>query len=853
MTAPTDPAPRPFTAQPSRTELLQAVLVAALCSLLFLGEAVSPARAVVPFAPERYEPLAGEARAAGRVGSAELERGNVTMGDKYNQSLAWDRILQERLRRGELPLWNRELGGGAPFVPQMAQVYQPWNLLLLLGIPSAGMYGPWFFLHQVLFGVFAWHFLRRLGLRQPAALFGCVLAVLCLWTQARVHHNVIVSAALPLFPLLGLIGASCAEGRASAARIGGIALCIGITWSGGFAPVSLQCCYLAAAFALWRVVAERRPRALLTIGAGVLLGALLALAQMVPTLLAAMRSARPDFTGEELAAFGLSLHHLKTLVWPDLLHWPAQIEHAPSWRALEALPLAAARTFNWPETACALGLVGAIAMPVAVATRATASVFFAISAVLAFGLSTAKSPFLELTAVLPGARAGDLRRFLFAFSMAALVLAAIGVERVASSPRARLVAALAALCAALLSAIGLLAPLRLDDAAFVRHWAERLLPRAAGSGITLDSLSAMLAARPDDVAQNRAHELLTFGRTATVALIAALALWRLRAGRLVVVLAALTALELAQAGRGTIVPVERERVTTPPATLAPALEATRQAQAAGTPRPRFGRLLAPGSGPEITLLPPNLAAYHGLEDVFAYSPLPAAAAESLLAALEPGTPIAIGGAGTRGFYRAESLAAPVVDLLGVEFVLAERHALPADGRWRDVSPPGAPEHVRLWQRTEPWPRATFVDRSGVEPDPIEAARRVVAQSAAELRTRVLLSDPQAPAADGDGVVAALVAVVEHGDERVVVDVTCAEPGYLRLADPYDPGWTASVDGVGTPVFEADHRFRAVHLPAGSHRVVFEFRALQVLAPPIVSLLALIAAAGLLLSGARRRR
>jgi uncharacterized membrane protein YfhO len=43
---------------------------------------------------------------------------------------------------------------------------------------------------------------------------------------------------------------------------------------------------------------------------------------------------------------------------------------------------------------------------------------------------------------------------------------------------------------------------------------------------------------------------------------------------------------------------------------------------------------------------------------------------------------------------------------------------------------------------------------------------------------------------------------------------------LVLADSYYPGWRVSVDGRPATVIRADHAFRGVVLPAGSHTVRF---------------------------------
>ena len=94
-------------------------------------------------------------------------------------------------------------------------------------------------------------------------------------------------------------------------------------------------------------------------------------------------------------------------------------------------------------------------------------------------------------------------------------------------------------------------------------------------------------------------------------------------------------------------------------------------------------------------------------------------------------------------------------------------------------------------------------------------------------------------------------ITEHHDERVAIAVRTLHDGYLRLADPYDAGWRAELDGNEVPIHVADHYLRAVFVPPGEHEVVFTYDGARVVWPARVSLLALMLIAALGFAGRRR--
>ncbi|MBL8756434.1 MAG: YfhO family protein [Planctomycetes bacterium] len=848
----------------SRREQLQAALLAALCAVLFLGPALLPGRALVPYPPELHAVEGAHARAAG-MADDELYRGTLCMGDKYGQSLAWDRILQDRLRKGEIPLWTNDIGGGASFVPQMAQVFQPWNALLLL-LPSTQAYGIWFLLHQVLFGWLGYRFFRRIGCSHGAGLLGVAAAVLGLWVQCRVHHNVVLTAALSLWPMLSSIHAIHRGGGLR--TIAGLALWTGLTWMSGFVVVSLQITYLCAGFALLQAIGNERGRRLaplLQCGGGVALGLMLASAHMLPVAFASAESARPAMSLERFRAQALEWDHAATLLWPDLFAWAADWFHRgqaglvrPPWTPLVAFSRPATSAgFNWVECSFAFGIVPLLGALVAFGDRSRRhlAVFFAGFALFGLMLATATPGVAELARLLPGLAATDAKRNVFLVAFAGIVVAVLGADRLLQERPRRVLVTLATLL--LVSASGTIAFAGASGDDLVQWIArgiawDRNQPEVAALGADPEKIAAWIRSSmwPDEALANLVHLRTTFARATIVCAVALLA-FTCRGRTRLALLLAITIGELWHAGLGPVVAVASDRVTTPPDLVQSVLRTP--AEAPGV-RPRLHRLADPTTVDPSALYMPNLPGYHGLEDLATYNPLPPLRMEEFFLAIEPDADgkrsVTWSGSGIGYFRRDASLQHPLLDVLGVRFVLAA-HAVNLPGLV-DRTPPGTPPPHRLYERTTCLPRATFVRQVQVVADAADR-RRELSRVDRDVIHQTILEDGNAPRPTGEGPAEAAVTIVQHADECVRIRVQTTRDGYLRLADPFDPGWIATVDGQPSPVYAADHYLRAVYVPAGEHEVVLAFAAPRVVWPLRLSLLALLTITGLWFVGVRRER
>lgn len=66
-------------------------------------------------------------------------------------------------------------------------------------------------------------------------------------------------------------------------------------------------------------------------------------------------------------------------------------------------------------------------------------------------------------------------------------------------------------------------------------------------------------------------------------------------------------------------------------------------------------------------------------------------------------------------------------------------------------------------------------------------------------------------------------ITRYEANRVEIEAEPASSALLVMSDLHYPGWRALSDGEPTPLYRANYLMRAVHVPAGRHTVVFEYR------------------------------
>ncbi|MCI0663533.1 MAG: YfhO family protein, partial [Acidobacteria bacterium] len=151
------------------------------------------------------------------------------------------------------------------------------------------------------------------------------------------------------------------------------------------------------------------------------------------------------------------------------------------------------------------------------------------------------------------------------------------------------------------------------------------------------------------------------------------------------------------------------------------------------------------------------------------------------------------------------------------------------GLWRELA---QFENVAVYENPNYAPRAWFVKRAVVAPsvDVLQSIKNGTLPDGNPFNpSETVLFDREdfggreiSDLAIGDPV-NSTVKVSRYEPNRIEIQTSNAQPGFLVLSEIYFRGWDAWVDGRRTPVERVNHALRGIAVPAGEHQVDFVFR------------------------------
>jgi hypothetical protein len=145
-----------------------------------------------------------------------------------------------------------------------------------------------------------------------------------------------------------------------------------------------------------------------------------------------------------------------------------------------------------------------------------------------------------------------------------------------------------------------------------------------------------------------------------------------------------------------------------------------------------------------------------------------------------------------------------------------------------------------------------VSRTVAENNPLKVIERL-ASNEFDSTSEVILDHSLAIGSSGPFDAQARIA--DYMNLRVTIQATLNSTGVLVLADSFDPGWRAFVNGRETEILRANLFFRAVLLQPGNHLVEFRYEPRSFSLGLIVSLttVAVLIGAGAVTAVRRRRQ
>ena len=834
---------------------------------------------------EPYHSFAGEQ-------GVPLPPQNELLSDLVLENLVWKQFVVQSIENREVPLWNPDLFAGAPFLAagQHSALY-PLSAIFYV-LPLTRAYGLFTVLQLWLAGVFMYLFGRTLRMGPfPALIAGTVYQLSAFFLVSVVFTMIIAAAAwLPL--LLAIIEVMVRKQEEKGAGpfvpiiyvvLGAIAL--GVHILAGHPEILVYTLMVMALYALvrlvmlWRRVGAWRPALRLGLWMALMAGIGLGLGsvQLIPLFELVTRNFREgSVTYSDVIGWAYPTRQALTFLLPDFFGNPA---HHGYWDLVSRQWVSVDRIFwgikNYVEAGSYVGILPLVLALVAVvpikrrsgkegstADRRHVWIFAALAAVsllLIFG-----TPLYALLYYgLPGIKQlHSPFRWVFPYTLSVAVLAGFGARRLITLRRE----------------YGVDADRTSPHSEVYRPWVSLLTWGALGGGLLLLAGLLLVFFAPSTFvpladrvlgAVEKAQEAFTSGQmflsyqwlnlfifalmlTASgivlrvsrcplyvplpAALRARLSKDRIPLWQLLAVVA--LAVDLLLFGWGF-------NPATDPAWLEftpPSIEYLEE-QAANEPAASGGpwRLTTYQPPDSTKTLNPNIPWYHGLHDIRGY--------DSIILAQYANYMLAIEGQGELLYnriapiYGLENLDSPLLDLLGVRYVMTEGQIPNADYQlvYED--------EVRIYENMDVMPRAFALPRVQA----ISGAATPEKLRDLDPRQTILLDESTMsgplPAITDTTWPLQPASVVAYAPNTVFVDVEMPGDGWLLLADSYFPGWkayrsnlyTATEDGqlagpepaIPDPKFEpddetelqivrADGNFRAVFLEEGAHRVRFKY-------------------------------
>jgi O-antigen/teichoic acid export membrane protein len=830
-----------------RATLLCVLFLMALPLVMFWQVTLGPYTLIPADIPFQYAPYQAS---AAQLGVTQIQ--NPLLADLILENYQWKRFILDSLKGGELPLWNPYLFAGVPFLAagQHSALY-PLSIIYYI-MPLEKAYG-WFTVANLgLAGVFMFGFMRTLGLGRASSVFAGIVYQLSGFMLAQVVFQMIIAAAAWLPLILTMCERIIQQTPALGARpsslpwavIGAVAIACHIL--AGHVEMVVYTALIATLYSVWRIGTVIGFRYLKVDGpfiakcVGWLLvmgiaGVALAAVQIVPLFELVTRNFREGrSTFEEVRGYGFPVRDVFRWVVPNIFGSHAHHSYFDLF-SFTFKDLASSQGHAWwgikddAEGGVYVGLltllfagVGLVAHLRGRSKIEAPAGFFGLLSLVSVLFTFGTIFYAILFYGLPGInQLHSPFRWKYPLTLCLAALAALGFEwllhrmrkqnaweKMPDAPKAMRLLVICNWGLGIAIIIGVIA-VRLG-------WGtvEGRIASAISNNVKLSNAFTT----PQEFFSFEAGQVLI---AALMFLLSGLAVWLwLSANQ-----------RLSRLARVGVLPVVIADLCIAYAGFNPAIDANLL-----NPKPKVVEFLTnlqtsqPSNPFRITTYTPpgstdktlnaNLGWSHGLQDIRGYDSIIPKQYMDYMRAIEPQSQTLYNR--VQPIVDRKSLESPLLDLLGVKYVLSE---VPIDPPVQGFTQVFEAEGVRVYENTRAMPRAYVMPNTSLTADrgfadevkKYDPRKFVITDAACQRETFDTLKCTTANLDSGAEPYPATITAYKNNE--VWIDADVVEPSWLILTDSHFPGWRAFIRPRGAaddqerevPIVKVNGNFRAVQL------------------------------------------
>ncbi len=216
------------------------------------------------------------------------------------------------------------------------------------------------------------------------------------------------------------------------------------------------------------------------------------------------------------------------------------------------------------------------------------------------------------------------------------------------------------------------------------------------------------------------------------------------------------------------------------------------------------------------ILPPNTSSYYDLESIEGYDPLYLKRYEEFIAAIARNKPNINQPFGFNRIITIHNVDSPLLPLLNVRYILT----------LSDINRQGfvkvfQERETRVYEYKDSLPRVYFAKRVMKATDKQQVLEKLFSTSFNPKEDAVIEStQPDIKEAE---IAHDTVNLEFYNEASLIIRTESTRQRFLVVGNTYYPGWTATIDGIKTPIYRTNYIFQGVVVPAGIHTIEVAYR------------------------------